>query len=135
MADLNNIIEELSWIDKKRLELDGERISLLVKKAKLEGAIVDSAGALKCPLGHASGFVETEDSLEWEKVKSFACEECKKKGIMSNVAYRCPICGIVVGKMSERRYDDIGFLSGSSGVEFTCTVCGRSMGRKVYVQS
>lgn len=148
MTDVDEIEVKIGEIDKQKKELEersrileDESISLEIEKGKLQGHIFDSPELLRCEKHPDARFLLGHRRLEWRDVEIYYCDECDKKKLIGewnsikNVAYTCPRCGIVLGRMSENRYDDIGILSGSAGVEFKCVICGRLMGRRVFVVS
>lgn len=141
MPNIEGIDELIAGIDKERAELDKKQKDLVLKKAKAEGRVVEKVSDLKCDVHGASKFVENVKRVEWREVKFYFCEECKKEGWMhvmvrkNSAAYVCPDCGIVVGIIKERRYDDIGFLCGSAGVEYYCDVCGYTLGRIAFTHA
>lgn len=138
---MEDIEKEIAEIDRQRAENAEKMKALVLKKAKLEGKVVGSAGSLVCEIHGKSRFVETQRTLEWQKVTIFYCEKCREEKRVSdwnnlkNTAYQCSDCGIVVGKMVERRYDDLGPLCGSAGVEFVCNVCGKCLGRIAFTHA
>jgi hypothetical protein len=59
---------------------------------------------------------------------------CSSKGCFEKV-YHCPACSYVPGEPERRPYNDIGVLSGSKGIDYSCGICGTHLGRVVLVRS
>jgi rubrerythrin len=136
----DRIDRNLEELERRKKKIDAAIRSLARQKAALNGIIVESPESLKCSKHPASSFDKKNLSLEWSDTDVYYCHECSRESpfyfyTRDNCAYRCPSCGIVVGWMIERRYDDIAFLSGSSGKEFACRLCGTVLGRFVEVVS
>jgi len=60
------------------------------------------------------------------KIGSTACFE---------TAYRYRTCGFVPGDPAERNYDELGPMSGSAGIDYSCRICGGHLGREKSVVS
>jgi predicted SprT family Zn-dependent metalloprotease len=72
-----------------------------------------------------------------KKLNLYECTGCKENDLSGTgvvtMAYDCPTCkGVVLGKPEGRHYDDIGCLSGSSGVNYHCKICDEVIGETQY---
>jgi len=54
---------------------------------------------------------------------------------IAEVAYFCPGCGWVKGSPKSTKYNDIGPLSGSAGINYHCKICEAFVGKEVHVRS
>jgi hypothetical protein len=68
-------------------------------------------------------------------IKEYFTNE-KRQFYIADSAYFCNMgCNWVLGVPETGNYDDIGFLSGSAGVNFYCKICGMHIGQKIYKRS
>ncbi len=110
-----------------------------IQKAKDDGIMVDSVEKLSCKRHPDAKFIEKEKEYgEFPKsiVKEYFCDECWEEFkiiLFMTMAYECPTCGLVYGRISMDHFSssDASWaqLAGRSGFIWTCMICDHVFGK------
>jgi len=119
--------------------IEKRKINILRQAAWKAGFAAKKLKDLRSTPGNT--FLEHETSNKY----AFAQAQDVVSRIPPEVAYLCACehalnkkddsCGWVRGEPRSEGFDELGILSGSSGVEYSCVICGKNIGRVELVHS
>jgi len=131
---------ELADISSKMESLQQKKIDLLREIGREQGIIASSLEELKSTNGQP--FVEKKSTERYRNASVTSGNVKMFPGIEIEHAYLCPGtegldngCGWVKGVPKRKEYNDIGALSGSSGINFHCRICGSQIAQIVLMRS
>jgi len=147
MSDIYNFLDEqekeiYGSLSQHISKLMNEQLALLRKAARKKGIIAQNLADLKSEKGEP--FREEKSAgLQWgdgyqkafagSGIKMETAYFCKETQLFTNPADEG--CGWVKGTPIEKKYNEIGPLSGSAGERFYCRICRQQIGEVITMRS
>ena len=140
---LDKIVEELEM---QKIGIDLAIMKIKSENARESGEIFDSVDALVCnkhpnskfkavrKIPDSSIYAGRKEGTDKNWLNIYRCEGCSEdnKDLNKSKAYDCSVCGVVIGEIKETPYNNLGSLSGSSGIIYQCRICNTQLGRRCY---
>jgi hypothetical protein len=124
-------LSEMAAINSEGEILVQKRLILVRSAAKRQDLIAERLKDLKSQTG-GKFIAQKRKERPYKEIRTAIVRE---NSIIVDNAYFCMGCNWVLGVPRTEDYDNIGFLSGSAGVNFYCKICGMKIGRFVTIRS
>jgi hypothetical protein len=143
MGEIDLTEKNIGDLIRQKAELEAKILAETIKLAREKGLAFESIEELVARHPNAQIIKDglIGESFSWkypgQHLATYALKgvkmNVKDKEVDVDGAYDCDNCGIVLGNYLSRKYDDHGPLCGSKGEEFSCRICGSSLGRHAWI--